>query len=414
MIEKCARCGVKGDIVKLYDAIYDSEMSLLCERCAIIENVPIIQKPTSVQLRSAERRGVAVQDRLKDMAGLTERQSRNETFSPRERLSQLNKNPELEVPDERRLDLLDHYSWDLMKNRRRKGLSQRQLAEMLGESEAAIAMLEKGQVPRDAENLIAKLEQFFQIKLRKLTYFDSINEKSSSKKPVLLDGYGNKLDRLPEPAPVIIHRKVEEVEELEEEEEVPEAHEEELVEENIEKPSKGFFSYLKKKLSELRTEDSEESVSEENLEENENVDQEVSKAPVFNPENLPKSRYLRYRAIEKYRAENPQKPIVSSSARTREKVSEIAPAKKEEPKFELKDDEDLELTKIDISKVKIGDLKIAHKSRVEVNRNERIEDQKKYEERQKIIEARKEELRQKKEQDSRDLDRHLGGSELLK
>ena len=56
-----------------------------------------------------------------------------------------------------------------MKNRRRKGLSQAQLAEVLGESEAVIQMIEKANLPENAGVLVKKLEQFFQIRLRKIT-----------------------------------------------------------------------------------------------------------------------------------------------------------------------------------------------------------------------------------------------------
>ena len=194
MIEKCARCGVRSDLVKLYDAIYNNEMSLLCERCSIIENVPIIQKPTSNQLKIAEKRATSVEERLKEISGLKKQTSKNNNFSPKERLKELEKNPKLEIPEEKRLDLIDYFGWEIMKQRRRKGLSQNQLAEILQESVTAIDMLEKGKIPRDSENLIKKIEQFLQIKLRKSSYFDNINKET----PILLDSFGNRLNKLPE------------------------------------------------------------------------------------------------------------------------------------------------------------------------------------------------------------------------
>ena len=52
-----------------------------------------------------------------------------------------------------------------MRSRRGKRLSQKQLAELLFESEEAIKMLENGKIPENAEKLILKLEQYFQITL---------------------------------------------------------------------------------------------------------------------------------------------------------------------------------------------------------------------------------------------------------
>ena len=54
-----------------------------------------------------------------------------------------------------------------------------------------------------------------------------------------------------------------------------------------------------------------------------------------------------------------------------------------------------------------------NKRRIEATKQEKIEEQKKIEERQRLIEARKEELRLKKEKESRELDDVLGGAELL-
>ena len=45
MAERCARCDVNGEEVRLFDAVYDGRMGQICERCSIIENIPIIKKP---------------------------------------------------------------------------------------------------------------------------------------------------------------------------------------------------------------------------------------------------------------------------------------------------------------------------------------------------------------------------------
>jgi len=44
-------------------------MSSLCERCSIIENIPIIKKPNASQLKESENT-VKVFDRMKQLSGI--------------------------------------------------------------------------------------------------------------------------------------------------------------------------------------------------------------------------------------------------------------------------------------------------------------------------------------------------------
>ena len=75
---------------------------------------------------------------------------------------------------------------------------------------------------------------------------------------------------------------------------------------------------------------------------------------------------------------------------------------------------EFDIDKADFRAVKIADLKELHRRRIEATKQEKVEEQKKIEERQRLIEARKEELRLKKERESGELDNVLGGAELLK
>ena len=69
--------------------------------------------------------------------------------------------------------------------------------------------------------------------------------------------------------------------------------------------------------------------------------------------------------------------------------------------------------KVDLKNVSIGDLKEVHKKKVEVSKQERVEEQRKIEDKDRLVQARKEELRLMKEKESRNIDDVLGGSELL-
>jgi len=197
-MEKCFRCGINGGEVRLFDAICDGRMERVCERCSIIENLVIIKKPGASQLKESEK-GSVVYKRMRKLSGMKDSEG-EKTFFIEDKLKELDKKPELELPEKTKLNLIEYYHWEIMKNRRRKGFSQKQLADVLGESEAAIQMIEKEKLPENAEVLVRKLEQFFQIKLRRISEMERIMEKKKEEqKPVLLDEKGEELDVIPEP-----------------------------------------------------------------------------------------------------------------------------------------------------------------------------------------------------------------------
>ena len=160
-MEKCVRCGIDENRVKLLDGIFDGKMIKVCERCSIIDNVPIIKVPGAFQLKESEK-DTKVYERMKVLAGIRDTK-REKTFFMGDKLRELEKKPELELPEKTQLNLIDHFHWEIMKNRRRKGLTQEKLAKSLGESLTAIQMVEKAKLPSNADALIRKLEQFLKI-----------------------------------------------------------------------------------------------------------------------------------------------------------------------------------------------------------------------------------------------------------
>lgn len=188
-MKNCYICGISGEKVRLFDAINELRLINLCERCSIIENIPIIKKPNSEQLKESEI--IRVSERMRNLSGIRD-QRKQETFFKRDRLKELEKNPDLEKPEKENLNLINHFYWDIMKSRRRRGLSQKQLGESIGESEIAIRMIENSNLPENANRIVTKLEQFLRINLRKrLVPIDK-------NKPVLIDDYGKTLDIIPE------------------------------------------------------------------------------------------------------------------------------------------------------------------------------------------------------------------------
>jgi ribosome-binding protein aMBF1 (putative translation factor) len=209
MVERCARCNISEDQVRLFDAIYDGRAGSICERCSIIENIPIIKRPDTAQLKESER-GVGVYDRMKRLSGVKEKR-KEDSFFIEDRLRVLNENPKFEIPEKSNLNLIEHFHWEIMKNRRRKGLSQQKLAENIGESEIVIQMLENAKLPENSEQLIKKIEQYLQIKLTKVTDRERFL-RTERKGPVLLDSQGRELIKIPEP--VIVKDKEEDEESL--------------------------------------------------------------------------------------------------------------------------------------------------------------------------------------------------------
>jgi len=178
-MEKCFRCEKSGKEVRLHDAIYENDIVKICDRCAVIERVPVIRKPSTSQLKESERNQTVYQ-RLKKISGLND--EKQMSVSILEEIRRLDEHPELEKPEpEKPFNLIDNFHWHITRARRNKGLSTRQLAWSLGESEAAINMVEKGDLPEEPEKLIRKLEQFLQLKLRERTKEELEKEKKKQR-----------------------------------------------------------------------------------------------------------------------------------------------------------------------------------------------------------------------------------------
>ena len=179
-MEQCFRCEKSGREVRIFDAVYNNDFVKVCERCALIENIPLIKKPTTSQLRESEG-SIGVYKRLRRMAGLEKPVEKHESIL--EQIRKLEEHPELEKPEEKRpFNLVENFHWKVMRARRNRGFSHRQLGWALGESEAAIKMIEKAELPEDAEKLIKKLEQFFQIRLREKSFNEIEEEKKNQEK----------------------------------------------------------------------------------------------------------------------------------------------------------------------------------------------------------------------------------------
>jgi len=179
-MDMCFRCGKTEKEVRLLEAIYENEIVKICPRCSIIEDIPIIKKPSTSQLKDAER-NYTVYQRLNKIAGIEDKEEPITSFE--EEFKKLDQNPQLEEPEEKPpFNLIENFHWHVQRARRNKGLSHQQLGWALGESETALKMIEKGNLPDDPEKIIKKLEQFFRIQIKDRTNEELEQEKKEKYK----------------------------------------------------------------------------------------------------------------------------------------------------------------------------------------------------------------------------------------
>jgi len=173
---ECFKCGVSESQKRLFDAISRGGITKVCEDCGYEANLTIIKKPTTFQLKEAEKRKTVYQ-RLSSAAGIDPEKVdfSNPIKTTTEKAEEItlkdlvdkNFNKGLAKDSKPRPDLVRNFHWIIMRARRSKKLTQEQLAKELQESEAAIKMAEKGVLPEDDNILISKLESFLSIKISK-------------------------------------------------------------------------------------------------------------------------------------------------------------------------------------------------------------------------------------------------------
>jgi len=177
---ECFICGVSGKKARLFEAISFKEKGIIqiCESCSKRENIPLVRRPTTFQLKEAEK---SPTQKVYDVLANARRQKDDfkkikakESEKEQENINLkkiVDRNYEKFTPVEKkpRSDLIDNFHWVIMRARRLKKLTQEQLAHDLSESEAAIKMAEQGILPEDDYRLVNKLESFLGIRLRKDT-----------------------------------------------------------------------------------------------------------------------------------------------------------------------------------------------------------------------------------------------------
>lgn len=156
---ECSVCGISEEKARLLDAISSKGIIKICEPCSKEEDMPILRRPTTFQLKEAEKKPIIYKKPMPEEVEKTETTLKDV----------IDKNYEAAVPKEKkpRLNLVDNFHWIIMRTRRLKKLTQEQLAKEISESIAAIKMIEQGILPEDDYRLVNKIEGFLRINLVK-------------------------------------------------------------------------------------------------------------------------------------------------------------------------------------------------------------------------------------------------------
>ena len=168
---ECSVCGISGKMRSVSEVISPKGVILACGKCALEEGFPILKKPDK-RVFEEPKKG-SVYERLSRLSGVRHAEpERPELKKEEESLRKIidrNYEEKMRRQDlslKSRPDLIDKFHWIIMRVRRVKGFTQKQLAEAIKETEAAIKMAEQGIVPEGYE-LMDKLERFLRVKLIK-------------------------------------------------------------------------------------------------------------------------------------------------------------------------------------------------------------------------------------------------------
>ncbi len=165
---ECSVCGVSEKKARLLDAISSKGIVKVCESCFKEEDMPILRRPTTFQLKEAEKKTPVYARPLSEE--LRKKEQKEEVEKVETTLKDvIDKKYEMIVSKEEkpRPDLVDNFHWIIMRTRRLKKLTQEQLAKEISESVAAIKMVEEGILPEDDYRLVNKIGSFLGIKLVK-------------------------------------------------------------------------------------------------------------------------------------------------------------------------------------------------------------------------------------------------------
>lgn len=163
----CFKCGVSEDKTRLFDAISSQGIIKVCSQCSFEEDIPVIRKPTTFQLKEAERKP-GVYEKMSKASGVSLARAvvQKQDMTLREIVDK-NYQKRVKTEAKPRPDLIENFHWVIMRARRSKKITQTQLAREIQESEVVIKMAEQGILPEDDNKLVSKIESYLGINITK-------------------------------------------------------------------------------------------------------------------------------------------------------------------------------------------------------------------------------------------------------
>lgn len=184
-MNECFKCGISGEKARLFDVIASEGIVKICSHCFSEEDLPLIKRATSFQLKDSEKQQTH-KERVKSFSKTPVRNDLNkkENVSLRDIVDR-NLKIDSQKSVKPRPDLVENFHWVIMRARRAKHVSREQFAKDLGESETLIKMVEQGVLPEDDNLIINKIEGYLGINLRKQEF-----QKQMKKKELSFDSVG--------------------------------------------------------------------------------------------------------------------------------------------------------------------------------------------------------------------------------
>ena len=160
---ECKICGKQSDEAELFKGIFEEKLEFICESCAKVEGIPLVKKPV---IEKENQENLTVRERM-------EKLSNPKKSVPRDHYLAHKHLSKLKFPEKRQdhPELIENYDWEMKTARRRKKLSQTQLAGELLVPLQVVVDLESGKIPKDFQDYIEKIQDFLNIKLRKDSFY---------------------------------------------------------------------------------------------------------------------------------------------------------------------------------------------------------------------------------------------------
>ena len=177
-MNECFKCGISGEKARLFDVVSKEGIVKICSRCFPEESLPLIKRPTTSQIKDAEKQ----QTYRESIKQFNRPQVIRNDLRKQENVSLrdiVDRNLKINLKEEikPRPDLIENFHWVIMRERRAKHISREQFAKDLGESETLIKMVEQGVLPENDNLIINKIEGYLNINLRKPEFSEQVKKK---------------------------------------------------------------------------------------------------------------------------------------------------------------------------------------------------------------------------------------------